>query len=177
MAPFQGHIYRHNPHFHPRPGWLGFASGCLYFYSQGGGKKHKIVESNVELGLVDIQTLTIFRTLVIREGFLRRRDCPNVMFSDGFNVAIVTTNSAGDNFVARFYSSEGGEAPTASSASSTSSSSSLMTCVKELPLKLARKCIEAVGAPLGEDPPAAAASLRGKRHPVSFGAISFINTC
>ena len=81
------------------------------------------------------------------------------MFSDGFNVAIVTTNTAGDNFVARFYSGDAGEA-------SASSSSSLMSCVKELPLKLARKCIEAVGAPLGEDPPAAAASLRGKRHPV-----------
>jgi hypothetical protein len=81
------------------------------------------------------------------------------MFSDGVNVAIVTTNTAGDNFVARFYSNDSNEA-------SPSSLASLMTCVKELPLKLARKCIEVIGAPLGEDSPAAAAAARGKRHPV-----------
>lgn len=82
-----------------------------------------------------------------------------MLFSDGVNVAIVTTNSAGDNFVARFYSNDSNEA-----------AASLMTCVKELPLKLARKCIEVVGAPFVEDAPAAAVAVRGKKHQVDFGS-------
>jgi hypothetical protein len=164
---FQGHIYRHNPHFHPRPGWLGIAGDSLYFFPQGGvGKKHKNVDGTIELGQVDTQTLTIVRTLTIRESFLRRRDSPHVMFSDGTNVAIVTTNTAGDNFVARFYSASTNDNNEPSSSAVASTSVCLMSCVNELPLKLARKCIEVIGAPLVEDSPASAVS-RGKKHQVN----------
>ena len=132
---------------------------------QGGGKKqHKNVDGTIELGQVDTQSLTIVRTMTIREGFLRRRDCPHVTFSDGTHVAIVTTNSSGDNFVARFYSATSHDsndiaAPVAST------SLTLMSCVNELPLKLARKCIEVIGAQLFEDSPAAIVS-KAKKHQV-----------
>ena len=117
---------------------------------------------------MDTQTLTITRTLTIRESFLRRRDCPHVTFSDGTHVAIVTTNTSGDNFVARFYSPAACDNNDIAAAATASTSVSLMTCVNELPLKLARKCIEVIGAPLVEDSPASAASVaRGKKHQVN----------
>jgi hypothetical protein len=88
------------------------------------------------------------------------------MFSDGSCVAVVTTNSAGDNFVARFYSSAAANHDATDAADAASASSPLMSCVNELPLKLARKCVEAVGAPFVEDVAAAPAAARAKRHQV-----------
>lgn len=81
--------------------------------------------------------------MIIRESAIRRKESPHVLFSDGTHVAIVSTSSLGDNFVARFYST-----------TNDADSSNLytpMSCVNELPLKLARKGIEVIGTPIFDD--------------------------
>lgn len=81
--------------------------------------------------------------MIIRESAIRRRESPHVLFSDGTHVAIVTTSSTSDNFVARFYSTTNDV--------DSSNMYTPMTCVNELPLKLARKGIEVIGTPLFDD--------------------------
>ncbi|XP_034942184.1 E3 ubiquitin-protein ligase MYCBP2-like [Chelonus insularis] len=112
-----GQLYGHKPDFFPTEvGWLGYASGSLYF--KCAPKKH------CELLELDAETLTV-RGIAVLEG----RDWPSsVMFSDGINLGMITAGKD-DGFVVR----------------TINTLSSPVSVTSELPLKLARKCVDTFG--------------------------------
>lgn len=128
----KGHVYRHNEEFYSQPGWIGFVSGSLYF---------KASNSSLELNQVQAEDLTVCKTVVpARESTFNR---PYVMFSDGVHIGVVAID-VNDKFVIKFLDAANN-----------------LSCATELPLKLARKCVDVFGASIFEE---------GKtKHQVDFG--------
>ncbi len=74
----------------------------------------------------------------IKDDDLLSSPYPKVMVSDGTDLGVVAAmpggggvNCGGEDFVAKFFRAHGGE--------------SVMSCAQELPLRLARKCVESYG--------------------------------
>ena len=137
----RGHVYRHRPDFYPlQPGWLGFAGSCLYYKPSE--------EKRFELVVVDRESLEQVRVVSSMERF----PTPHLLLTDGEQVGLVTAARDGDAFTIKFLSSASTTGPLVSAG--------------ELPIKLARKCVELVGASIvdeGQGP----ASL--ERAQVDFG--------
>ena len=132
----KGQVYRHKPDFYPsRPGWLGVASGSLYYCPPGQADR-------LELVVVDRTTLE----QVALVSSLDRFPAPHLLLSDGEQVGLVVAGQD-DTFTLKFLS------PT----------SSPMKVTGELPIKLARKCVELVGASVIEE------ATAGERFHVEFG--------
>ncbi|XP_046604041.1 E3 ubiquitin-protein ligase MYCBP2 isoform X2 [Neodiprion virginianus] len=113
-----GHLYAHKADFYPtETGWLGFANGLLYFKCTP--------RKQCELLILDTETLMV-RGVAVLEG----RDWPaSVMFSDGENLGMITA-AKDEGFVVR----------------TINTLSNPVTVTSELPLKLARKCVDVIGS-------------------------------
>uniref|UniRef100_T1JCF5 RCR-type E3 ubiquitin transferase n=1 Tax=Strigamia maritima TaxID=126957 RepID=T1JCF5_STRMM len=113
----KGTVIANSPDFFPNEkGWLGFASNKLFF---------KITSrKNNEIHLIDRETLKPF-DLYALDG----KDWgPNIMFSDGEFIGHITS-AKDDSFVVRTFSP----------------ATNTMTCLSDLQLKLARKCLDVFG--------------------------------
>ncbi|KAG8222420.1 hypothetical protein J437_LFUL008417, partial [Ladona fulva] len=149
-ATVRGHTYLERPGPHPdvsAGAWLGFASGHLYFKPLGTvGKKG----GNGEVLVLDRETLRVTGVAHIGDQIVPANGVvslpstsaappppthsvlPCVIFSDGENLGTVTA-AKDDGFIVRILNP----------------AISPMSVVSELPLRLARKCLEVVGtAPL-----------------------------
>ena len=137
----RGHVYRHRPDFFPlQPGWLGVAGSALYYKATD--------EKRFELVVVDRDSLE--QVAVVSS--LDRFPTPHLLLTDGEQVGLVTAARDGDAFTIKFLSSP--------------SPGAAMVSSGELPIKLARKCVELSGASCVEEG-AGAASL--ERSQVDFG--------
>ncbi|XP_013400127.1 E3 ubiquitin-protein ligase MYCBP2 [Lingula anatina] len=113
----RGHVYGCNPSFHNKDrGWLEFANEKLFYRS--------LMDMHVVLATVNPDTLKEETTFQIEGDSYG----PNVMFSDGDMVGHVAAAKE-DGFVVRTFSPL----------------TSPMPLVSELPLKLARKCMDVFG--------------------------------
>ncbi|XP_063987126.1 E3 ubiquitin-protein ligase MYCBP2 isoform X2 [Diachasmimorpha longicaudata] len=112
-----GQLYGHKPDFYPTEvGWLGYANNSLYFKCAP--------KKQCELLELDVETLTV-RGIAVLEG----RDWPSsVMFSDGEHLGMITAGKD-EGFVVR----------------TINTLSNPVTVTSELPLKLARKCVDVFG--------------------------------
>ncbi|KAK0177732.1 hypothetical protein PV328_001750 [Microctonus aethiopoides] len=112
-----GQLYAHKPDFYPaESGWLGYANSSLYFKCAP--------KKQCELLELDADTLTV-KGIAVLEG----RDWPSsVMFSDGDNLGMITAGKD-EGFVVR----------------TINTLSNPVTVTSELPLKLARKCVDVFG--------------------------------
>ncbi|KAG1690691.1 E3 ubiquitin-protein ligase MYCBP2 [Nymphon striatum] len=102
--------------------WLGYAKGHLYF--------KPLIPHASEIKIFSCDTLK-------EEGQTELQDKnygPSVMFSDGDNIGHITSNKD-DNFVVQTFKPGINQ----------------MICFHELPLKLARKCLEVMGTGLFDD--------------------------
>ncbi|RLU27103.1 hypothetical protein DMN91_000902 [Ooceraea biroi] len=112
-----GHIYVHNADFYPTEiGWLGYANSLLYF--------KRAPRKQSELLIVDAETLVVTGIAVL-EG---KDWSSSVMFSDGENLGMITAGKD-EGFVVR----------------TINTLSNPVTVASELPLKLARKCVDILG--------------------------------
>ena len=137
----RGHVYRHRPDFFPlQPGWLGVAGNALYYKATD--------EKRFELVVVDRESLE--QVAVVSS--LDRFPTPHLLLTDGEQVGLVTAARDGDAFTIKFLSSP--------------SPGAAMVSSGELPIKLARKCVELSGTSCVEEG-AGAASL--ERSQVDFG--------
>ena len=135
----KGHVYRHQPMFYnDQPGWLGIANNILYF------KPEEL--SRFELIVVDKESLEPQRTVSFSERF----PAPHLMLTDENHVGLVTAGKD-DTFTIKFLSP----------------SSNPMVVTGDLPIKLARKCVELIGSSIIDD--GAAANVNGDRYHVEFG--------
>ena len=128
----KGQIYAHNKEFFSKPGWIGFASGSLFFKSASNSLDFNLIKTddlNVEKVVVSSNETTLSR--------------PLVMFTDGVNIGVVLVD-ANDRFIARFLNVV-----------------NCSTIEGELPLKLARKCVDVFGNSVIEEGKA--------KHQVDFG--------
>ncbi|XP_074101339.1 MYC binding protein highwire isoform X2 [Cotesia typhae] len=112
-----GQLYAHKPDFYPAEiGWLGYANNALYFKCAP--------KKQCELLELDSETLSV-RGIAVLEG----KDWPSsVMFSDGDNLGMITAGKD-EGFVVR----------------TINTLSNPVTVTSELPLKLARKCVDVFG--------------------------------
>ncbi|CAK9797457.1 E3 ubiquitin-protein ligase MYCBP2 [Anthophora quadrimaculata] len=112
-----GHMYIHKADFYPtETGWLGYANNTLYFkYTP---------RKQSELLIIDAETLAVTEIAVL-EG---RDWSSSVMFSDGECLGMITAGKD-DGFVVR----------------TINTLSNPVTVASELPLKLARKCVDVFG--------------------------------
>ncbi|KAK9309341.1 hypothetical protein QLX08_000965 [Tetragonisca angustula] len=112
-----GHVYVHKADFYPtETGWLGYANNTLYFkYTP---------RKQSELLIIDAETLSVTEIAVL-EG---RDWSSSVMFSDGECLGMITAGKD-DGFVVR----------------TINTLSNPVTVASELPLKLARKCVDVFG--------------------------------
>ncbi|XP_015122961.1 E3 ubiquitin-protein ligase MYCBP2 isoform X2 [Diachasma alloeum] len=112
-----GQLYGHKPDFYPTEiGWLGYANSSLYFKCAP--------RKQCELLELDVETLAV-RGIAVLEG----RDWPSsVMFSDGEHLGMITAGKD-EGFVVR----------------TINTLSNPVTVTSELPLKLARKCVDVFG--------------------------------
>ncbi|KAG9437358.1 E3 ubiquitin-protein ligase MYCBP2 isoform X10 [Apis mellifera carnica] len=112
-----GHMYIQKADFYPtETGWLGYANNTLYFkYTP---------RKQSELLIIDAETLTVTEIAVL-EG---RDWSSSVMFSDGECLGMITAGKD-DGFVVR----------------TINTLSNPVTVASELPLKLARKCVDVFG--------------------------------
>ncbi|XP_017880442.1 E3 ubiquitin-protein ligase MYCBP2-like [Ceratina calcarata] len=112
-----GHMYIQKADFYPtETGWLGYANNTLYFkYTP---------RKRSELLIIDAETLTVTEIAVL-EG---RDWSSSVMFSDGECLGMITAGKD-DGFVVR----------------TINTLSNPVTVASELPLKLARKCVDVFG--------------------------------
>ncbi|XP_011315230.1 E3 ubiquitin-protein ligase MYCBP2 isoform X2 [Fopius arisanus] len=112
-----GQLYGHKPDFYPSEiGWLGYANNSLYFKCSP--------RKQCELLELDVETLAV-RGIAVLEG----RDWPSsVMFSDGEHLGMITAGKD-EGFVVR----------------TINTLSNPVTVTSELPLKLARKCVDVFG--------------------------------
>ncbi|KAH0954749.1 hypothetical protein HN011_008203, partial [Eciton burchellii] len=112
-----GHIYIHNADFYPTEiGWLGYANNSLYF--------KRAPRKQSELLIIDAETL-IVTGIAVLEG---KDWSSSVMFSDGENLGMITAGKD-EGFVVR----------------TINTLSNPVTVASELPLKLARKCVDIFG--------------------------------
>ncbi|XP_076287336.1 MYC binding protein highwire isoform X6 [Lasioglossum baleicum] len=112
-----GHLYLQRKDFHPtETGWLGYANNTLYFKCTP--------RKQTELLIIDAETLVVTGIAVL-EG---RDWSSSVMFSDGECVGMITAGKD-DGFVVR----------------TINMLSNPVTVATELPLKLARKCVDVFG--------------------------------
>ncbi|KAK1123908.1 hypothetical protein K0M31_006938 [Melipona bicolor] len=113
-----GQVYVHKADFHPtETGWLGYANNMLYFkYTP---------RKQSELLIIDAETLSVTEIAVL-EG---RDWSSSVMFSDGECLGMITAGKDQDGFVVR----------------TINTLSNPVTVASELPLKLARKCVDVFG--------------------------------
>ncbi|XP_031781072.1 E3 ubiquitin-protein ligase MYCBP2 isoform X6 [Nasonia vitripennis] len=112
-----GHVYAHKPDFYPsETGWIGYANSSLYFKCAP--------KKQCELMILDADTLTI-RGIAVLEG---KDWSSSLMFSDGENLGMITAGKD-DGFVVR----------------TINTLSNPVTVTSELPLKLARKCVDVYG--------------------------------
>nr|CAD7200761.1 unnamed protein product [Timema douglasi] len=119
----KGHIYLHRADFYiDDRGWLGFANATLYFKA--------VSKKGCELLAVDRDSFKVTEVVSL-EG----RDWGStVMFSDGDNLGLITS-AKDDGFVVR----------------SLNPGTNPMVSGSELPLKLARKCVDVFGTSLFDD--------------------------
>uniref|UniRef100_A0A8D8RF51 RCR-type E3 ubiquitin transferase n=1 Tax=Cacopsylla melanoneura TaxID=428564 RepID=A0A8D8RF51_9HEMI len=125
----KSHIYLYKyDFFNDAPGWLGFAQGNLYF-------RNSLDMSKVDLICLDKNTFNV--NCVLR---LPKHVAHGVMFSDYEQLGVITSGKD-DGFVVRILN------PTSAQ------SGGPLISTNELPLKLARKCLETFGSPgwEGED--------------------------
>jgi E3 ubiquitin-protein ligase MYCBP2 len=131
----KGKVYCHRPDFEPRPGWIGVIKGSLYFKPCPGGDDDDDAEMDdgqFEIYKLDTERLVVTDTLAVRSSNFSSSSPANlVTFSDGSNIGVVTVTN-NDNFVIKFFSVSSGGGTT--------------SCVQDLPLKLARKCVDVYGA-------------------------------
>ncbi|CAL1686165.1 unnamed protein product [Lasius platythorax] len=112
-----GHIYVHKADFYPTEiGWLGYANNSLYFKCAP--------RKQSELLIIDAETL-IVTGIAVLEG---KDWSSSVMFSDGENLGMITAGKD-EGFVVR----------------TINTLSNPVTVASELPLKLARKCVDIFG--------------------------------
>ncbi|XP_014476555.1 PREDICTED: E3 ubiquitin-protein ligase MYCBP2 isoform X7 [Dinoponera quadriceps] len=112
-----GHTYIHKADFYPtETGWLGYANNSLYF--KCAPRKQR------ELLIIDAETLVVTGIAVL-EG---KDWSSSVMFSDGENLGMITAGKD-EGFVVR----------------TINTLSNPVTVTSELPLKLARKCVDIFG--------------------------------
>ena len=122
----RGHVYRHRPDFFPLvPGWLGVAGNCLYYKATE--------EKRFELVVVDRESLEQVRVV----SCLDRFPTPHLLLTDGEQVGLVTAARDGDAFTIKFLSAPTQGGPLVSTG--------------ELPIKLARKCVELSGSSVIEE--------------------------
>ena len=141
----RGHVYRHNPTFNTDlPGWLGLAGGALYY------KPADL--ARFELVLLDLDTLEPVKTVTASERF----PGPHLMLSDGHQVGLVTAGKD-DTFTIKFLSP----------------STSPMVVTGDLPIKLARKCVELLGSSIIDEGGGGGA---GERYHVEFGVDDEVNS-
>ncbi|XP_035682944.1 E3 ubiquitin-protein ligase MYCBP2-like isoform X1 [Branchiostoma floridae] len=113
----KGHVYAANPAFHTKEkGWLGYAKGQLFFRSR--------CHAANSLVLVNTETLEEQQVFELED---TRRGC-KVFFTDGENIGQIVADRE-DSFLVRFYN------PLVSP----------MPVTQELPLRLARKCLDLCG--------------------------------
>ncbi|GLH12984.1 Probable E3 ubiquitin-protein ligase HERC2 [Gryllus bimaculatus] len=114
----KGHVYLHKPDLYAdERGWLGYAHGTLFFKCVG--------KRGCELLALDRNTLKVAE-IVPLDG---KDWSSSVMFSDGDNLGVITC-AKDDGFVVRTVHAVSGAVSWGS----------------ELPLKLARKCVDAFGS-------------------------------
>ncbi|XP_076623337.1 MYC binding protein highwire isoform X2 [Colletes latitarsis] len=112
-----GHVYIQKADFYPsETGWLGYANNTLYFKCTP--------RKQSELLIIDAETLVVTGIAVL-EG---RDWSSSVMFSDGECLGMITAGKD-DGFVVR----------------TINTLSNPVTVASELPLKLARKCVDVFG--------------------------------
>ncbi len=131
----RGHVYQVNSEFYSKPGWLGYVRGKLYFKPSSGR----------DMSLVDTLDLSVIKEMDVVGHHVENDDDneDEVMFSDGTNVGIVQC-TASDKFVVKFLDPNNN-----------------FTVTNELPLKLARKCVDVFGASIFEE--------GHNKHQVDFG--------
>jgi E3 ubiquitin-protein ligase MYCBP2 len=122
----RGHVYRHRPDFYPlQPGWLGVAGQSLYYKATE--------EKRFELVVVDRESLQQVQVV----SSLERFPTPHLLLTDGDQVGLVTAAREGDAFTVKFLSTPVVGGP--------------MVSAGELPIKLARKCVELAGSSIIEE--------------------------
>ena len=137
----RGHVYRHNPNFYTdQPGWLGLASGTLHYKSGDLGR--------FELVVLDTESLEPVKIVSSSERF----PGPHLMLSDGHQVGLVTAGKD-DTFTIKFLSP----------------STSPMVVTGDLPIKLARKCVELLGSSVIDEGGGGGGGGAGERYHVEFG--------
>ncbi len=150
----KGRIYRHRPEFESGRGWIGFVRDSLLFRPYSCGEEAE--KPKFEVFQVDRNDLLV--TNVLTASDCTFANFPHVLFSDGVSLGVVVAGDrssrgggggAGENFYIRFLSNK------------SSSNKSVLSCVLELPLKLARKCVVVFGASVFDD--------RWKKHEIEFG--------
>ena len=134
----KGRVYQQQQNFDTEPGWLGFAGRSLYF-------KPKKQSRKLEIFLIDRDTLTAQDLFVMKDDasadyFAK----PYLMLSDGNALGAISMTTC-DNFVIRFLNI----------------GKDTMSFGQELPLKLARKCVDCLGASLFQE--------GEKNHAINFG--------
>ena len=135
----KGHVYRHKPDFYvDQPGWLGIAGSTLYF------KPGEV--ARFELIVVDRDTLEPQRSVTFSERF----PAPHLMLTDESHIGLVTAGKD-DTFTIKFLSPH----------------SNPMVVTGDLPIKLARKCVELIGSSVIDE--GAGSSVSGDRFHVEFG--------
>ncbi|CAM1315909.1 MYCBP2 (predicted), partial [Pycnogonum litorale] len=119
----KGLVYAQKENFHKNSRcWLGYAKGYLYF--------KPLAPHASEIKILSCETLK-------EEGRTELQDKnwgPSVMFSDGDNIGHITS-SKDDSFVVQTFKPGINQ----------------MICIHELPLKLARKCLDVFGTGLFDD--------------------------
>ena len=172
----KGRVYHHRADFDPTPGWIGFAGGSLFYRNlaleedevRGAAARRK--ETKLEICQIDREELIISDVMSLRDEGLLASPSPQAMLSDGASLGVVsvanaTSNSSeergGEDFVVKFFGTKSGDG-------------SVLSCVQELPLKLARKCVDAFGAgPTTEDAPAAAGGLAAEESAIAATQLDF----
>ena len=133
----KGNIYRHKADFEQAPGWLGCVKESIYF------KQKDQTNSKMEVCLVDRETLEVKDVLVMKD-HQSLTSSPYLMFSDGSSLGVVTVTN-NDNFAMKFLNI----------------GSNFLTCDQEMPLKLARKCVDLFGTSILKE--------GEKQHSIDFG--------
>eukprot|EP00095_Tigriopus_kingsejongensis_P005847 maker-scaffold697_size109876-snap-gene-0.24 protein:Tk05847 transcript:maker-scaffold697_size109876-snap-gene-0.24-mRNA-1 annotation:"e3 ubiquitin-protein ligase mycbp2 isoform x1" len=133
----KGRVYLHQPDFEARPGWLLLAQGWLFFKLKSHEPEeadHSEVEDDFkyEIFKVDCDSLTVKDVVTVKDASFEA--APHVLFADGTHLGVVSLTSH-DHFVVKLLGV----------------SSDPMTCIQEVPLKLARKSVTVFGASAFEE--------------------------
>ena len=151
----KGRVYRHRADFDPSPAWIGCAGGNLYYTSLDDDEEELGARAikKLEICQIDKEELVISNVSSIRDEKVLVSSSPRVMLTDGTNLGVMITASSsgtpstsasnnggggGEDFLVKFFGGGG-------------SDNSVMTCVQELSLRLARKCVDAYGASIAQE--------------------------